>query len=80
MSAHPLYAPRPVEVDAGTDGVPASVAGLGVEAVREHWLLRDRWWTQAPLDREYFELVLADGRDTVVFRSAGDGRWFLQRA
>lgn len=73
-----LYAPRPVEVRAGADAVPAAVAGVGVEAVREEWRLEDRWWTPRPLHRRYFELVLADGRDAVVFREGGD--WFRQRA
>jgi hypothetical protein len=49
-----------------------------VESVREEWLVEDRWWTPEPLRRRYFELVLADGRDLVVFRSAD--RWFLQRS
>jgi hypothetical protein len=48
--------------------------------VREEWLVEDRWWTPAPLRRHYFELALADGRALTVFRDAGDGRWFRQRA
>ncbi len=73
-----LYVPRPVEVRAGADAVPAAVAGIGVETVREEWRLEDRWWTLRPLHRRYFELVLADGRDAVVFREGGD--WYRQRA
>jgi hypothetical protein len=72
-----LYAPRPVEVRAAA-GVPAAVAGSAVEAVREEWWVEDRWWTTRPLHRRYFELVLADGRDTVVFREGG--HWYRQRA
>ena len=49
--------------------------------MREDWLVEDRWWTPKPLQRRYFELVLADGRDLVVFREpAESGRWFEQRA
>ena len=73
-----LYAPRPVEVRAGAGAVPIAVAGVGVETVREEWRLEDRWWTPRPLRRRYFELVLADGRNVVVFREAD--RWLLQRA
>jgi hypothetical protein len=52
-----------------------------VDAVREEWLVEDRWWTPRPLRRRYFELVLADGRNVVVFREPSEGgRWFLQRA
>ena len=75
-----LYAPRRVEVRADGPGAPSAVGGVAVEAVREEWLLEDRWWTPRPLRRRYFELVLADGRDEVVFHSALSGRWYRQRA
>jgi hypothetical protein len=73
-----MYWPRPIEVSAGEDGVPVAVEEVAVEAVREEWVVEDRWWTPKPLRRRYFELVLADGRDLVVFFE-GD-RWFEQRA
>jgi hypothetical protein len=77
-----VYWPRPADVSAGEDGVPAAVGGVAVEAVREEWLVEDRWWTPRPLSRRYFELALADGRCLVVFREPDDGagRWFSQRA
>ena len=75
-----VYWPRPVEVDAA-DGIPVAVESVEVESVREEWLVEDRWWTPRPLSRRYFELVLADGRNLVVFcEPAPDGRWFEQRA
>ena len=74
-----VYWPRPVAVRAGDDGVPVAVGGVAVEAVREEWLVEDRWWTPKPLQRRYFELVLADGRDIVVFREP-PGRDTLVRA
>jgi hypothetical protein len=72
-----LYRPQLVEVRAAA-GVPRAVAGTEVEAVREQWEVEDRWWTRRPVRRRYFELVLADGHDVVVFREAG--RWYRQRA
>jgi hypothetical protein len=55
-----------------------------VEAIREEWLVEDRWWTPKALQRRYFEVVLADGRNMVVFREPAEpperGRWFEQRA
>lgn len=74
-----LYVPRRVAVEVGAEGRPDAVAGVTVEAIREDWLVEDRWWTPQPLHRRYFELVLVDGRDVVVFRAAG-GRWYRQRA
>ncbi len=76
-----IYWPLPVEVEAGPDGAPSAVESVAVDAVREEWLIEDRWWTPRPLHRRYFELVLADGRNVVVFREPAEGgRWFLQRA
>ncbi len=73
-----LYVPRRVAVVA--DGaVPRRVAGVAVEAVREEWVVEDRWWTSRSLRRHYFEVALADGRDAVIFRAAA-GRWYRQRA
>ena len=73
--------PRPASVRAGPGGVPAALAATQVEAVREEWVVEDRWWTDTPLRRRYFELVLADGRDAVVFRElTGARRWYEQRA
>lgn len=81
MARPQAYWPKPIAVVAGEDGVPRSVAGVDVEALREDWLVEDRWWTPKPLQRRYFELVLADGRDIVVFREPADGdRWYEQRA
>ena len=48
------------------------VAGVAVEAVREDWLVEDRWWTPKPLESRYFELALADGRNLVVFREPAE--------
>jgi hypothetical protein len=81
MSRRVVYWPTPARVEADADGIPCAVGGIAVEAVREDWLVEDRWWTPEPLRRRYFELALADGRCVVVFREpAGDGRWFEQRA
>lgn len=75
-----LGAPRPARVRSGARGVPAAVDALRVEHVLEEWVVEDRWWTGRPLRRRYFELVLTDGRNVVVFRDLVSGGWFLQRA
>jgi hypothetical protein len=74
-----LYAPQRVAVEADREGVPRAVEGVAVAAVREEWLVEDRWWTLRRLWRHYFELALVDGRDIVVFRNSS-GRWHRQRA
>jgi hypothetical protein len=75
-----LFAPRPASMRADAQGRPQALGQVAVDAVREEWLVEDRWWTGRPVRRRYFELVLADGRDVVVFRDlVGDG-WKEQRA
>ena len=76
-----LYWPKPIEVSLDTDAMPIAVGQIAVEAVREEWLVEDRWWTPKPLQRRYLELVLSNGRNIVVFREPADGgSWFEQRA
>jgi hypothetical protein len=75
-----LGAPRPAAVRPDADGRPQAIGGRAVESVREEWVVEDRWWTGKPLRRRYFELVLADGHNVVVFRDLATRRWFLQRA
>jgi hypothetical protein len=62
-----LNKPWPVPVQVGANGTPRAVGRLAVESVREEWLVEDGWWTQQPLRRRYFELVLENGSDVVVF-------------
>ena len=80
MSSVRLAPPVPAHVSAGPGGVPAEVESHPVEAVREEWVVEDRWWTGRPLRRRYFELVLDDGSNAVIFRDLSDGLWFAQRA
>jgi hypothetical protein len=75
-----IGAPKPTSVMAGSGGAPGTIAGAAVDSIREEWVVEDRWWTGKPLRRRYFEVVLADGRNVVVFRDLAGGGWFLQRA
>jgi hypothetical protein len=72
--------PKPASVEADDRGTPAAVESVVVDTLREEWVVEDRWWTGRPLRRRYFELVLVDGRNVVVFRDLVGGGWFLQRA
>jgi hypothetical protein len=60
--------------------VPERVNRLGVAVVREEWRVVDRWWTEEPVSRRYFDVVLESGELTVVFRDEEGGGWFAQRA
>ena len=74
-----LAEPRPATVVVAADGRPEVIDGRRVDAVRESWLIEDRWWTEAPLRRRYWEIVTADGRNLVAFRDLERDRWYTQR-
>jgi CO dehydrogenase/acetyl-CoA synthase delta subunit len=61
------------------EGRPVLISGHEVDAVRESWLLEDRWWTDEPLRRRYWEVVTTSGRNVVVFHDLESGRWFSHR-
>jgi hypothetical protein len=77
-SARRLNEPQSVHV-ATADRVPAEVDRALVELVRDEWRVVDRWWTEEPVRRRYFEVVLECGRNVVVFEDQLSGRWFRQR-
>jgi hypothetical protein len=52
---------------------------VSVAVIREEWRVLDRWWTDEPVVRRYFEVVLETGENTVVFHDETGGRWFTQR-
>lgn len=74
-----LNDPRPAHVRAGARGMPLAIEGRRVDAVRESWLVEDRWWTEEPVRRRYWEVVTDDGRSVVIFRDLARGGWFSQR-
>lgn len=74
-----LNEPRPARVEWNFDGTPWQVNHRAVAVVREEWRVLDRWWTEEPVIRRYFELVLETGENTVVFLDGASGRWFTQR-
>jgi len=79
MTMRRLGEPRSAAVVAGAGGRPTRVEGREIDAVRESWLVEDRWWTDVPLRRRYWEVVTTCGRDLVIFRDLERGRWYAQR-
>ena len=74
-----VNAPRPALVEAALD-VPRTVNRQQVAVIREEWRVVDRWWTEQPVDRRYFDLVLETGENVCVYRDEEAGCWFTQRA
>jgi hypothetical protein len=79
-SAGRLNAPRPALVETSFDGRPRLVNRQLVALVREEWRVVDRWWTDEPVDRRYFEVVLESGQNVCVYRDRDRECWFTQRA
>ena len=71
--------PRPARVEVNFDGTPWQVNHQQVVVLREEWRLLDRWWTEEPVVRRYFEVVLESGENTVVFHDGASGGWYTQR-
>jgi hypothetical protein len=74
-----LNTPSPALVEESFDGTPRQVNRQPVAVVREEWRVVDRWWTEKPVSRRYFEVVLESGQNVVVFRDQEGGGWFSQR-
>jgi hypothetical protein len=74
-----LSEPTPATVETADDGRPLQIDGHEIEAIRESWLIEDRWWTDNPLRRRYWEVVTVDGRNLIAFRDLVRRRWFTQR-
>ena len=75
-----VNAPRAALVQARFDGEPVQVNRQAVVLVREEWRVVDRWWTEEPVSRRYFDVVLESGQNAVVFRDEERGCWFSQKA
>lgn len=76
-----LSAPQSVRVEADTFGTPRRVFHRGlwrvVAQVKERWRTEDRWWTEEPISREYFELLLENGRLTSLYFDRLRLRWSI---
>jgi len=78
--ARALNAPRAALVETNLAGVPVLINRQQVALVREEWRVVDRWWTDEPVYRRYFDCVLAGGMTVVVFHDAVRGGWLEQKA
>ena len=78
-----LNTPAPAQVDADADGRPRRLHHRGrwrvVTEVRQHYRTEDRWWTDDPVERDYFDLLLEDGRPLTVFHDRIARCWYGQR-
>jgi hypothetical protein len=48
-----------------------------VDGIVDDWLIEDEWW-RVPVQREYFEVRLADGVTRTVFHDLVGDAWYQQ--
>lgn len=79
-----LNAQRPLQVEHGGDGggMPRRIHHHGrwctVDQLRERYRTDDRWWTDAPVAREYYDLLLKDGRPITIYLDRLEKQWYEQ--
>jgi hypothetical protein len=70
-------------VRAGANGAPVALRRGGrwlpVAELLDRWRTDDRWWTEQPVARAYYALLLEDGRSVTVYWDEIRGRWWEQR-
>jgi hypothetical protein len=79
----PLGEPRPVHVRTDDHGEPEFVRLPGktarrVVTLRERWRIDDEWWRQT-ISREYFAIVLDDGRVLTLYHDLVEDAWYAQK-
>jgi len=72
--------PRAVEtpVTEASSGRPALRGAVAVAA--GPWKIEEGWWSEEPLEREYWDVEIAAGGLWRLYRDAGSGRWFADGA
>jgi len=78
----PVNQPRPTRVTVA-DGKPLTVRvgtrGVRVVSLRNEWRIDDRWWTDQPVRRHYYEVELTNGQMVTLFQDEISKEWYEQR-
>lgn len=79
----PVNQPHPTRVTVDALGKPVTVRvgnrGVRVVRLRNEWRIDDRWWTDQPVARHYFEVELTNGQVVTLFRDELGKEWYEQR-
>ncbi|TMF03924.1 MAG: hypothetical protein E6I38_13405 [Chloroflexi bacterium] len=51
---------------------------IAVESVVETWRIDDEWWREKAVSRQYWRVVLEDGRVVDIYRDLVTGEWWRQ--
>ncbi|HEX4440313.1 MAG TPA: hypothetical protein VH854_09605, partial [Thermoanaerobaculia bacterium] len=61
-------------VQSPPDAAPA-IAGR-VRVASGPWSLEEGWWTESPVDRDYWDVELSEGGLYRIYRERRGGAWF----
>jgi hypothetical protein len=72
LLASPL---RPISMKTLAPDAAPPISG-SVRVAAGPWSLEDGWWTEAPADRDYWDVELSDGGLYRIYRERSAGAWF----
>ena len=49
-----------------------------VTLINDKWRIDDEWWRREPVSRMYYDVLLASGKQLVIFKDLVSGRWYRQ--
>lgn len=75
--------PFPGRVITGPSGAPhAVITGdrrRRVLRILDRWITKDRWWTETPIERRYFQVQVEPGRQLLLYVESPSGVWHHRR-
>ena len=66
---------RPTSLKTAAPDAAPPISG-SVRVAAGPWSLEDGWWTDAPADRDYWDVELSDGGLYRIYRERAAGAWF----
>ena len=54
-------------------------AYVRIYLIIDEWEVNEDWWTNQPIDRRYFKVILDNGREMVLFKDLSNNLWYKQR-
>jgi len=77
-----LKTPRPIEVEAASDGRPLRLRCGGdwqdVSLLRRPWHIDQHWWRHEPVRRDYYRVAPQDGPPLTIYYDFARGEWAQQ--
>ena len=78
-----LNMPEPCDVQMGKHDKPQIIKkkhgkSLSILSIKETWRVDDEWWTDHPISRQYYSILLENLSRTTIFVDRIGGGWYEQ--